>query len=188
LTPAAAGLLPRRFVLRLPRNPDPLLREDPQSLFQPEAVELSASPRVRADGNSCILRVSVRRGSDGARVENALVRARSADSAFAAWALTDAAGEAALVFPALPVSFAGPGGTTSARIAASVVVHADPASARFSDPERLTEARRAAAARTEGHADPDAVAAANPPDFDAGASVQLAAGTQPAIALQWTAP
>lgn len=188
LTPVDPELLPRRFVLRLPRNPDPDLRSDPLSLFQPETVELSASPRVRADGNACILRVSVRRGSDGAAVGNALVRARTADPAFAAWALTDAAGEAALVFPALPTAFAGPGGTTSAEIAASVVVHADPAVARFADPARLDEARRAAASRTEGHADPDALAAANPADFAAGASVQLSAGTQPALALTWTAP
>jgi hypothetical protein len=188
LTPADPALLPRRFVLRLPRNPDPALKSDPLSLFQAETVELSASPRVRADGNACILRVSVRRGSDGFGVGNALVRARSADSAFAAWALTDSAGEAALVFPALPISFAGPGGTTSAGLEASVVAHVDPATVRFTDPGRLAEARRAAAGRTEGHADPDAIAAANPADFAAGASVALSAGNQPAIALQWTAP
>ncbi len=188
LRPADAALLPRRFVLRLPRNPDPALRDDPLSLFQPETVELSASPRVRGDGNACIVRVSVRRGSDGAIVENALVRARSADPAFDAWALTDAAGEAALVFPSLPIAFAGPGGSTSATIAATAVVHADPATVRFADSAGLAEARRAAASRTENHPDPDAIAAANPPDFAAGASVNLSAGTQPALALQWTAP
>jgi hypothetical protein len=68
------------------------------------------------------------------------------------------------------------------------LVHADPDAARFADPARLGEARRAAAGRTEGHADPDAIASANVPDFAAGATVRLAAGTQPAIALQWTAP
>ena len=188
LTPADAALLPRRFVLRLPRNPDPQLKDDPLSLFQPEVVELPASPRVRVDGNACILRVSVRRASDGARVGNALVRARTADPAFSAWALTDAAGEAALVFPALPISFPGPGGTTSATIPASVLVHADPGVASFAGPDRLAGARRAAAGRTEGHADPDSIAAANPPDFAAGASIDLAAGTQPALALEWAAP
>lgn len=188
LTPADRELLPRRFVLRLPRNPDPAGKDNPLSLFQPETVALSASPRTRMDGNACILRASVRRSPGGACVENALVRARTADGAFTAWALTDAAGEAALIFPALPMSFAGPGGTTSASIAAKVVVHADPASARFADPGRLADARRASATRTEDHADPDAIASANAANFAGGTSVQLAAGREPSVALQWTAP
>jgi len=187
LTPAQASVMPRRVTIRLPRNPDPALRADPASLFQAERVALSPSPRVRADGNACILRASVSRSSDGAMIENALVRARTDDGKFEAWALTDAAGEAALVFPALPLSFAGPGGTPSPTIACKVVVHADPASARFATPASLGEARSAAARRREGHADPDAIAA-EAPDFTSGASVDLSAGSQPAIALQWTAP
>ena len=188
LTPTDRELLPRRFVLRLPRNPDPAAKDNPQSLFQPETVTLSASPRTRMDGNACILRASVRRKSDGARVENALVRARTADGNLTASALTDAAGEAALIFTALPLSFAGPGGTTSRSTAASVVVHADPASARFTDPARLAEARRASSTRTRDHADPDAIAAANAANFAGGTTVQVAAGTEPSVELQWTAP
>jgi len=188
LTPADGAYLARSFVLRLPRNPDPAQGDKPLSLFQPEAVALSASPRTRMVGNACILRASVQRSTDGSCVENALVRARSADSAFTVWGMTDAAGEAALVFPALPLSFAGPGGSTSATISASVVVHADPESARFADPGQLAEARRAHARRTAGHADPDAIADAHSPNFSSGKSVLLAAGSEPTVALKWTAP
>jgi hypothetical protein len=121
-------------------------------------------------------------------VENALVRARSADEAHVAWALTDAAGEAALVFPALPVSFTGAGGTPSRTVACSVLVHADPAVARFATPKTLAAARTAAAGRRDGHADPDAIAQANPADFSGGTEVPIAAGSQPAVSLEWTAP
>lgn len=188
LTPGDPGVLPRRLSLRLPRNPDPAQRDNPASLFQPVRVELSPSPRVAANGNACILRASVHRAGDGAMVENALVRARSADGAHTAWTLTDASGEAALVFPALPVSFTGPGGTPSRTIACSVLVHADPVVARFAMPATLAAARTAAAARQEDHADPDAIAAANPANFDGGEEVLIAAGSQPAIALEWAAP
>lgn len=187
LTPADPAVLPRRLSLKLPRDPDPAKKDDPQSLFQPQPVPLSASPRVRADGNACVLRASVTRKSDGAFVENALVRAKTDDGKFEAWGLTDPSGEAALVFPGLPISFPGAGGKPSPTIACSVVVHADPATARFATEATVAAARRAAATRREGHADPDTLAA-QAPNFAAGKAVQLSAGSQPAIALQWTAP
>jgi hypothetical protein len=188
LTPSDPGVLSRRISLKLPRDPDPAKKDDPLSLFQPVPVQLSPSPRVAISGNACILRASVRRSTDSAFVEGALVRAQSADGKHSAWALTDASGEAALVFPALPVSFTGAGGTPSREIACSVLVHADPASARFATPATLPEARRAAAARREGHVDPDVIADANAVDFDTGQQVRIAAGSQPAVSLQWTAP
>lgn len=188
LTPTDRDVLPRRISLKLPRDPDPAKKADPLSLFQPVAVQFSASARVPVNGNACILRASVRRSDDEAFVQNALVRAQSADGKHAAWALTDASGEAALVFPALPVSFTAEGGTPSREIACSVLVHADPAMATFATEAALAEARRAAAARREGHVDPDVIADANAPDFGTGQQVQIAAGSQPAIALQWTAP
>src|SRR5689334_5934611 len=36
LTPTGGRLLPRRFVLKLPRNPDPAQKDNPLSLFQAE--------------------------------------------------------------------------------------------------------------------------------------------------------
>lgn len=188
LTPGDPGVLPRRISLKLPRDPDPAKKDDPLSLFQPVPVQLSPSPRVPMSGNACILRASVRRSTDDAFVGNALVRAQSADGKHTAWALTDAAGEAALVFPALPVAFTGAGGTPSRDIACSVLVHADPASAHFTTDATLAEARGAAAIRRERHADPDAIADAHAPDFGSGKQVRIAAGSQPAISLQWPAP
>lgn len=187
LTPADPAVLPRRVALKLPRDPDPAKKTDPRSLFQAEAIRFSASSRVRAEGNACVLRASVTRQGDGLFVENALVRAKSADGKHEAWGLTDAAGEAALVFAALPISFTGAGGTPSPTIDCQVVVHADAATARFADAATLSAARRAAASRREGHADPDAIAA-QAPNFAAGQTIQLSAGSQPAVALQWDTP
>lgn len=188
LVPADAALLPRRVTLRLPRDPDPAQRGDPRSVFQPVEVVLPASPRVRGDGNACILRASVRRAGDGFLVGNALVRARSEDGSVSALGVTDAAGEAALVFPALPVAFAGPGGSTAAGVAARAIVQVEPASAVFTAPDQVLAARRAAALRREGLLDPDGFPAPQAAEFAAGQPVQLGAGTQPAVALQWSEP
>lgn len=188
LNPASCSVLPRRITLKLPRSSDPAQADAAESIFRPVVVTFSASPRTAMRPGACVLRASVRRAGDGALVENALVRARSADGKHSAWALTDPAGEAALVFPALPVSFAGAGGTPSPTIACAVVVHADPASARFATAATLAAARAAAAARRTGHVDPDALAAAHPADFSGAQTVSIAASSQPAVMLDWTAP
>ncbi|MGA9583348.1 MAG: hypothetical protein WBR13_15415, partial [Allosphingosinicella sp.] len=109
LTPAARGVAPRSFGLRLPRNPN---ADAPSSLFEPQPVEMLPSALAGRFGSACTIRVSVLRGGDRRVVEGALVRARSADGAFAARAVTDARGEACLLFPFLPLAF--PGGTISA--------------------------------------------------------------------------
>ena len=186
--PAQAGLLPRSISLKLPRKSNPAQAADPLSVFRAVVVGFSASPRVLAQPGACVLRASVRRASDGAMIEGALVRARSSEGKHSAWGLTDPAGEAALVFAGLPVSFAGAGGVPSTTIACAVVVHADAAVARFATPETLGAARAAAAARRTGHIDPDALAAAQPADFAAATTVSIAASSQPAVTLQWTAP
>ena len=186
--PGQAGVLPRRITLKLPRKDDPAQAADAQSVFRPVVVGFSASPRVAVQPGACVLRASVRRPGDGAMVEGALVRARSSDGKHSAWGMTDPAGEAALVFAGLPVSFAGAGGIPSTTIACAVVVHADVASARFATADTLAAARAAAAARRTGHIDPDALAAAQPADFTGATTVSIAASSQPAVTLQWTAP
>ena len=188
LNPAQVGVMPRRIALKLPRKSDPAQAADAQSVFRAVVIGFSASPRVTLQPGACVLRASVRRTSDGAMVEGALVRARSSDGKHSAWGMTDPAGEAALVFASLPVSFAGAGGNPSTTIACAVVVHADPASARFASAATLGAARTAAAARRIGHIDPDALAAAQPADFTGAATVSIAASSQPAVTLQWTAP
>lgn len=181
LTAAAPDVAARGFGLRLPRNPD---ADAPSSLFEAQPVEMLPSALVARSGSACTIRVSVRRGDDGRVVEGALVRARSDDGAFAARAVTDARGEACLLFPFLPLSF--PGGTISAELAARVVVDVDPDVARFHAPAEVGAAAEAARLRTSGHPDPDALAAAAPaPNFAAGAEAALSAGRESAVGLEW---
>lgn len=183
LTPAAPDVAPRGFGLRLPRDPDP---EAPSSLFEPQPVEMLPSVLAGRSGSACTVRVAVRRAGDGRLIEGALVRARSADGAYQARALTDARGEACLLFPFLPFSF--PGGTISSGQPARVVVDVDPDVARFHTPAEAGAAAEAAGLRTSGHYDPDALAAAAPaPDFAAGAETRLSAGRESAVSIEWNA-
>jgi hypothetical protein len=185
LTPADRTVAPRRFGLKLPRDPAPAHAAEAASLFQPAEIELLPSPRAALTGSACALRVTVRRKDDQRLVENALVRARSDNGLFAARALTDARGEACLIFPTLPLAFTGQGANVESDLAARVVAHADPIAARFHAPAELAAAAAAAATRTSGHADPDALGAAFAPDFASGAAVRLAAGRQPSLVIEW---
>ena len=187
LTPAAAEVAPRRFDLRLPRDPAPDHSDQADSLFQPALIELLPSPRARPNGSACLLRVAVARKDDKRRIENALVRARSDDGQFTARAITDARGEACLVFPVLPLAFPGGGANVEPEIGGRVAVTVDESVARFHSDEDLSQAAESAATRTTGHADPDALGAAAA-DFGSGAPVRLAAGRQPSLALEWEAP
>lgn len=181
LTPAAPDVAPRSFGLRLPRDPN---ADAPSSLFEPRLVEMLPSTLAGRVGSACTIRASVRRGDDGRAVEAALVRARSADGAFTARAVTDSRGEACMLFPFLPLAF--PGGTVSAGQPARVVVDVDPDVARFHAPAEIGAAAEAAALRTSGHPDPDALAAGAPaPDFASGAEASLSAGRESAVVLEW---
>jgi hypothetical protein len=185
LTPAATHVAPRRFDLRLPRDPDPAHAAQDASLFRAAEVEMLPSPRALLTGSACALRVTVRRKDDKRLVEHALVRAQSDNGLFAARALTDARGEACLLFAALPLSFVGPVGKVVSDLPGKAVAHADPVSALFHAPADLASAADAASLRTGGHADPDALAAAFPPAFASGAAIRLAAGRQTSIAIEW---
>lgn len=179
LIPASPGVAPRGLSLQLPRSPDP---DSPSSLFEPVTVEMLPSARAPRQGSACLVRVSVRRGDDGRLVEGALVRARSDDGAFAARAVTDARGEACLLFPFLPLAF--PGAAISASQPGRIAVDVDPGLALFHPPSAV--AAEAEALRTSGHPDPDALAAAAPaPDFAAGAEMLLSAGRESAVSLEW---
>ena len=185
VTPADPAAAPRGFDLRLPRDPDPAHALQPASLFQAEPVEMLPSARARLAGSACAVRVAVTRKDDGRLVENALVRARSDDGLFAARAVTDARGEACLIFPVLPLAFTGAGANVQPDLPARVVVHAGAPSARFHAPSEVQAAVAAAAARTAGHADPDALAAAFSADFQSGTPVQLAAGRERSLNIEW---
>jgi hypothetical protein len=185
LTPADRTVAPRRFGLRLPRDPAPAHAAEAGSLFQPVEIELLPSARAALSGSACAIRITVRRKDDKRLVENALVRGRSDNGLFAARAMTDARGEACLIFPTLPLAFTGQGANVEPDLAARVVAHAEPVTARFHRPEALVAAAAAAATRTSGHADPDALGAAFTPDFASGAAVRLAAGRQASLVIEW---
>jgi hypothetical protein len=187
-TPANRAYLPRRFKLQLPRDADPAHMNQAGSLFQPAQIEFLPAAPAQSTGSAVLLRVSVKRSGDGRAVEHALVRAQTDNGLFAARALTDARGEATLLFPVLPLSFAGAGATVDGDIAARVIVDADPAVALLHTPAEIPAAFRDAAMRTLGHPDPDALAAALPANFPSGTALRIAAGRQFSLALTWTAP
>jgi len=187
ITPADHRLQARGFVLMLPRDPDPAKAAQADSLFRPAEVMLLASPLQRREALACVVRVTVRRKSDGALVGKALVRARSDDGRFEAIAVTDRLGEAALVFANLPVAFAGAGATAEAELAAKAIVKVHPAKALFTPAEDAASAY-GVRARDAGIVDPDQLASGPAPSFANGTPVKLSAGTEPAITLEWKQP
>jgi hypothetical protein len=185
LSPAYAA---RRFALRLPRDPDPDNRDDPDSLFNAAIVELLPSPAYQASGQAAALRVTVRRTDDQRRVGGALVRLRPAGGLLPARAMTDATGEALLVVRGVPLASPGPGATTVADIAAEVDVLVDPALASFVADDALDAARAAALAQSAGFIDPDdletRLGGAAPPAL----AVRLRSGATGTVALDWSPP
>ena len=131
--------------------------------------------------------MSVRRKSDGKVIEHALVRAQSDDGRFAARGLTDARGEATLVFPTLPLAFPGAAANVQPELPARVVVTVDSDVALFHGEDEIADAAEMAAVRTRDHPDPDALAAPDT-DFASGAAVNLAAGRQPSLTIEWKKP
>ena len=183
IDPVGAELSPRRFDLQLPRDPDPAKANDPSSLFQAVEIEMLPGRGARLTGSACALRVTVRRKSDSLLIENALVRAQSEDKQFEARGLTDARGEATLIFPSLPLSFAGAGANVSASIPARVVVTIDAASAQFNDEASVSRTARAA----PPFVDPDAPGFAAT-DFSTGTEVAILAGREVPLSLEWAQP
>lgn len=188
ITPLGPGLAPRRITVKLPRDPDPAHAATAASLFQPIAVDILPAATAAMTGGAGAVRATVVRDDDGRRVEGALVRVRSDDGRFNGRAITDAAGEACVILPALPLSFPGAGANVVPDLAAHVVADADPATALFHTDAGVAPARHAAAVRRTGHVDPDAFAAATPADFAAGTAIRIGAGRQPTVTLQWHAP
>lgn len=183
IEPEGAELSPRRFDLSLPRDPDPAKATDPASLFQAVEIEMLPGGGARLTGSACALRVTVRRKSDSALVQNALVRAQTEDQQFEARGLTDTKGEATLIFPSLPLSFAGAGANVGASIPARVVVTVDPASVRFSDEASIPQRVRA----SPPFANPDAPGFAAA-DFGTGTEVIIGAGREAPLELEWAQP
>jgi hypothetical protein len=120
--------LPRRFVVRIPRDADPADAGLPGSLFQPVAVELFPAPAAALGAGWARVRVSVKRAGTDEGLPFAYVRIRRAASgALLARGLADARGEALVAIPGIPVTSwsAAPGPVTVSRVPAQLTVYFD---------------------------------------------------------------
>lgn len=108
--------LPRRFSMRLPRDPDPANAGAPGSAFRAVDANLYAASSMPIRGNWSTVRASItqRDGSDTVTpVRGALLRVlRASDDEILASGISDERGEALVIIPGVPVTqFADDDGT-----------------------------------------------------------------------------
>ncbi len=97
--------LPRRLRLRLPLDPDPARRGEPDSLFTPRDVLLYPAATARLARNWSSLRVTVVRGGAREPVAGALLRVvRRGGAQVLASGISDERGEALVIVPGVPVT------------------------------------------------------------------------------------
>jgi hypothetical protein len=188
LRPADPALSPRRFGLALPRDPDPDPARTilPGSLFQPVQVTLLPTPLSELRGMTAAFSVNVRRATDNARVEGALVRLRPEGGRPEAHAMTDAAGDALLLVPGVPLSSPGAGAVVRPDIAADLDAVVDPALALFHADADLAAARDAARRRMQGFIDPDDLATRLGAAATPAQTVRIQAGRTRTATISWT--
>lgn len=188
LRPADPAYGARRFILELPRDPDPAHAAAADSLFRTVEIPLLPAPGATVTGMVAALRVTVKRADDGRLVEGALVRLRPSGGLLQALALTDAAGNALLLVAGVPLSSPGPGGVVRSAVAADLDAIIDPALARFNAEDRLDAARADAAARTAGFIDPDDLESRLGGAATVAQTVQISAGQTRIAVLSWVPP
>lgn len=187
LVPADPSLAPRAAVVPLPRDPDPAAAGNANSLFRPQEIVLWPSPVAVPTGLAAALRVTLRRADDGRRIEGAVVRVQP-EGRPPALALTDAAGEALLLVPGVPLATPGGGAVVLPDIGATVMARVDPAAARFHAEADLAVARADAARRRTGLPDPDTLLTRPGLAATPERAVRLAAGRSRHLDLDWTPP
>jgi len=188
LVPADPALGSRRFAMVLPRDPDPAHAANANSLFRPIEVVLLPAPSGTLTGLVAALRVNVTRSDDGRRIEGALLRLRPEGGRPQTLALTDAAGDALLLVPGVPLSSPGMGGVVLADIGAELDAVIDPDLVRFHAAENLMAARADAAARTTSLIDPDDVEARLGGSAIGTQALRIAAGQSRTAAIAWVPP
>jgi len=185
--PASAAYSARRGMLRLPRDADPANMANANSLFQPALIAMLPAPSYPTGSHLALLRVTVRRSTDQARIGNALVRLASGRPDVPnGRALTDATGEALVVVAGIPLASPGPGATVVGDIGVNIDALVDPAIATFAADTDLDAARAAARVQTTGFPDPDDIEARLAAAAPAPAPVRLAAGGINFANLAWT--
>jgi hypothetical protein len=186
IRPAARGLGARRYELSLPRNPVPAMPLPAASLFRPIEIPLLPAPGATPTGLVAALSVTLRRADDGRRIEGALLRLLPDGGRPVARALTDAAGEALLLVPGVPISIAGPAATVLHDLGATLDAIIDPALARFHRDDALDAARAAAARRSTGFVNPDDLETRLAASATPAMPVRIAAGRTRTAQLEWT--
>jgi len=184
--PLGGAYLPRRITVHLPRDANPANAAQPTSIFRPVAIPLPPSPSYPVSGSPALLRVTVRRSTDNARVGGAVVRLRTAPAPAPDFhSMTDAVGEALIVVPGVPLTSPGPNATVLRDIAASLDVLVDPALATFTADAGIDAARASALARRDGFIDPDDVIARLGPTAPAATTVRVGAGRVDTVIATW---
>jgi hypothetical protein len=186
IRPAALGLGARRFVLRLPRDPSAAAPLPADSLFRPVEISLLPAPGAKPTGLTAAVSVTLRHGLDGRRIEGALIRCAPDGGRPVARALTDAAGEALLLIPGVPVSVPGPAATVLPDLGATLSAIVDPALVRFHREKELDAAREAARRRRDGFLDPDDIEARLAGAATPATPLRIAAGRLRKASLSWT--
>lgn len=132
LQPMDRRYAPRRFALRLPRDPDGANSADPASLFVPVEIELMASTAATRAGQAAAVCVTAVRADDGRQIEGALIRLVTPDGS-SVRSVTNHAGEAMLIVYGLPLSAPGPGATVVGDHPAILDMIVDPDAVIFHD-------------------------------------------------------
>lgn len=184
----AQRYLPRRFTLKLPRDPDPAHAAQADSLLRAQTVQLYGSPAAPLAPNWARLRLSLTRVGSGERIGGAFVRVTPALAGVAtARGLSDAGGEALLAVPGIPklmASGGGGGAVVTDRIDATLLIVVDPALAQFTAASELLAARLSALRGTVPSADPDDLEARAATLVRVEQPIQLASGAALHLDLQ----
>lgn len=107
VTDPTGEYLPRRYILSLPRNPDPLQADQPDSVFQPAIVPLFRSPSAKVAANWAVIHATVKNG-DGHRLPWSLIRVIQSPTK-TTLSQADWRGEALIAVPGIPVTTSGAG-------------------------------------------------------------------------------
>lgn len=138
--------LPRRFSLRLPRDPDPQHDNQPNWLFSPEDIPLFPAPAAQMAPGWAVVRMSVVDASTEAPLTGALIRiTRNSDSAHLASGLSDHRGEAVVAISGIPITTSeeGEGPVLTTEVEATVEAFYDRDGGEIPDPGQLEDNRAA---------------------------------------------
>jgi len=132
------GYLPRKFLLVLPRDPDPAHGDQPTSIFQQVDVSLLPSPTAFTSPGWAVIRASVKNAASDAGLSGALVLVtRTSDGKQLAAGMSDSRGESLVRVPGVPITTFDSGSVTATEIDVTLQAVFDPALNDVPDPDDL---------------------------------------------------